>query len=167
MSCRAWVPVLAIVALLAAALAGGCGSGESSAGTAQSTASEAEAGAAISAVQVDRAAPGTPERTVLEWWRDVQRNDPEHARGLYAMPPTLPNLAGQFNLVAETLAGSVAVIASERKGGLMVVRVRWVPVGEKTRRVTLRLAEDAGKWKLLDTRFLDELVVELQQDEGG
>ena len=120
----------------------------------------------IGSRQIERTPSGTPERALLEWWRDVQVNDPEHARGLYAEPPTLPNLAGQFNYVAGRLDGSVKVLASEPKGDRVAVRVRWRKPGGEQRRVTMRLTERGGEWKLLDARFLDEMVAEMQAEEG-
>lgn len=165
-----------IVALgiLVMALAGaGCGGDEEST-TATSTSiapakqrsqeqTSREAEQAVSEAQISRSSRGSPERTVLEWWRDVQVNDPEHAVRLYADPPTLPNLAGQFNFVAGRLAGSVEIVSVESEGNRAVVRVRWSRPRGEVRRVRLRLERDGGAWKLSDARFLDEMVAELQE----
>ena len=152
----------ALALLLAAVLLGGCGGGDSS-----EPPIVVDPDLAVTDQQVAAAPAGTPQRSVLEWWRDVQVNDPEHARGLYASPPTLPNLAGQFNFVEDRLDGGVEVVAVKRNGPRRVVTVGWTPPDKAERRVALRLVRETGTWKLLDTRFVDELVVRLQQRESG
>jgi hypothetical protein len=152
---------LLLVALL---LLGGCGGGSNdSSGGGDVTSAPAE----VSEKQIAKVRAGTPQRTVLEWWRDVQHNDPEHARNLYATPPPLPDLAGQFNFVAGWLDGSVEIVAAKRKGEQTVVTARWVADRGEPRQVTLRLAEDGGEWKLLHARFLDAMVAERQSAEAG
>ncbi len=152
---------LTVVALSVLGLAG-CGGSDRTDGGAS-----AEPAVTVAVSQIGAEPAGTPQRTVLHWWRDVQLNDPEHARGLYLAPPALPSLAGQFNFVAGELAGSVEVVAVERRGERAVVRVRWEPAPGQERRATLRLGEDGGGWKLLDARFLDQLVADKQRAEAG
>lgn len=176
---RTHAQVLLLLAL--ALLAGGCAKGEdpvttsgtnSPTRTGTSTASKPELPErrptlVVAQAQIAGAPVGSAERTVLEWWRDVQVNDPEHALGLYVDPPTLPNLAGQFNLVADRLNGAVRVVAVEQKGDRTVARVRWSRPNGDARNVTLRLEEVDGAWRLLDTRFLDEMVEDLQAGDAG
>ena len=173
MSRRSHVTLLATLALTAAAF--GCGNSAEStttttaaaepAGTKSAEAKERPKG--VSEKQIAGAPVGSPERAVLEWWRDVQVNDPEHARGLYAEPPTLPNLAGQFNLVAGHLEGNIEVVAVTEEGDRAVAKVRWSRSDGAERNVTLRLQELDGGWGLLGARFLDEMVVELQAGGGA
>lgn len=153
----------ALALLLAVLLLGGCGGGDSSG----SAAVVVDPDLAVTDQQVAAAPAGTPQRSVLEWWRDIQVNDPEHARELYATPPTEPNLAGQFNFLADRLDGTVAVVAVARRGPRRLVTVSWTPPGQGERRVALRLVREGGAWKLLDTRFVDEMVARLQQEEGA
>jgi hypothetical protein len=157
-------------AILALLFAGGCGgSGESG-----STASSAEPATiattpesdAISQSEIDKYKPGEPAHTVLAWWRLVQVNDPETAQPLYVEEPSLPDLAGQFNYVSADLAGKVKVVSTDESGGTATVKVRWDradggPVDE-----TLELEEVGPNWKLLATRFVDEIVQEKQEAEG-
>lgn len=143
----------------------GCGGSSSTPST--TTGQEEQPGQTVSEAQISRAAPASPERTVLAWWRDVQLNDPEDARDLYLTPPTLPNLAGQFNFVAGELAGTVKVVSTERRDKGVVARVKWKRPDGGTELVTLRLREEGGEWKLLDTRFLDEMVTQMQKAEDG
>jgi hypothetical protein len=151
---------LALLAALVLLALAGCGGSSDSGATETVTAGVPEE-------QIDKAASQTPQHTVLQWWHDVQVNDPGAARSLYAVAPTLPNLAGQFNLVAGKLDGKVSIVSAKPKDGRTLVRVRWQPEGEPTREVTLRLSKEGGTWKLLDTRFLDEMVAELQSSEAG
>ena len=166
---RAQVLLLAIFALVLA----GCGSTseEDSTGTTgadtvasgqQSAPASRQEPGVVSEKQISGTEPGTAERTVLDWWRQVQLNDPEQALDLYLQPPALPDLAGQFNLVSPHLRGSVGVLTVE-EGDPAVARVRWKQPNGDVRVVTLRLEQDGGgAWKLVDSRFLDEMVVELQ-----
>lgn len=151
---------LPLVALVLVGMAG-CGDGSADNGGGE------EIGVGVVPAQVESAPAGTPQRTVLEWWRYVQVNDPEQARRLYLAPPTLPNLAGQFNFVAGRLDGTVRIASVEQRGDRASVHVRWRPENGKARRVTLRLGDDGAAWKLLDTRFLDAMVAELQRAEAG
>lgn len=152
-----------------AAIAVGCGgdSGTTRTEGPSKTGKPAPPKADVTLVQIKQSPREAPERTVLEWWRDVQINDPEHARQLYLEPPALPDLAGQFNFVGNRLDGSVEVLSTEEAEGQARVRVRWETPQGNDRRVVLRLEEGDGSWKLLDARFLDEMVAELQQDESG
>lgn len=164
---KRWCVLLVVLSL--AVIAVGCG-GDS--GTTRTANEPAKTGkptappkADVTLVQIRQSPQGEPERTVLEWWRDAQINDPEHARQLYLEPPDLPDLAGQFNFVGERLDGSVKVLSSEEEEGKALVRVRWATPQGEDRQVVLRLGEEDGSWKLLDARFLDEMVAQLQQDD--
>jgi hypothetical protein len=175
---RIHAQILLLVAL--ALLAGGCAkskdpvttSGTNSPTPTGTTASKSERPKqrptlVVAQEQIAGAPVDSAERTVLEWWRDVQVNDPEHALGLYVDPPTLPNLAGQFNFVAGRLNGAAKVVAVEQQGDRTVARVRWSQPNGDARNVTLRLEEIDGAWRLLDTRFLDEMVEDLQAGDEG
>lgn len=176
MHTRLSAPLLVGVLAMAMALAlAGCGGGDD--GTAAAPTSAAAEGrgasdgqrprpAAITLAQVRRAPAGTPRRTVLEWWRDVQLNEPARARSLYVDPPTYPDLAGQFNFVAGWLDGSVRIAETQMEGDVAVLSVRWRRPDGEARTVTMRLEEEGGRWKLLDARFLDEMVAARQRAEG-
>lgn len=165
---RRWCVLLAVLSL--AGIAVGCGGGSDTTQTttgATGADKPAPAEADVSEAQIRRAPKNGPERTVLEWWRDVQVNDPEHARRLYVEPPRLPDLAGQFNFVGDRMDGSVKVISSEEAGRQARVGVRWETPQGRDRRIVLRLGNENGSWKLLDARFLDEMVAQLQRDDSG
>ncbi len=172
---RKRVPAPILLLAFAALVMAGCGKNEDPVTTGAAPArspetkrkpdrSQPRASLTVTKAQIAAASPGTAERTVLEWWRDVQINDPEHARDLYIEPPTLPNLAGQFNFVAGLLKGSIEVVSATQEGNRAVAEVRWTRPGGAERDVTLRLEEVDGEWALLDTRFLDEMVEDLQAD---
>ncbi|HEX5984267.1 MAG TPA: hypothetical protein VFY69_08680 [Solirubrobacterales bacterium] len=159
MSSRALTLVLSL--LVAAGLLAGCGgSGASTSGA------EADRPNTIPSRQIESIPSRGPQRTVLEWWRAVQLNDPDEAIDLYLEPPRMPDLAGQFNYVAGELDGTVAVAAVKRQGSQAEVRVRWRrPDGTRTTE-TLQLQDDDGAWKLLGARFLDEIVARMQREEA-
>ncbi len=113
-----------------------------------------------------RAVPAaeTPRQAVLAWWGYVQANDPESALAFYLNPPALPDLAGQFNFLGSAIEGEMKVLSVGRKNGTTLVQATWTPPEGKPRRLTLRLRREAGGWKLLDARFLDEMVARLRRE---
>jgi hypothetical protein len=160
-------PLLCLLALLALAL-GGCSGASGDRTTTETTANapkQAKPKADVTPAQVERSDPGSPERVVLEWWRDIQLNDPEHAQRLYLEPPRLADLAGQFNVVAGRLAGAAEVVSSQEEDGAAAVEVRWSRPAEGPRVVSLQLEERGGKWKLLGPRFVNEMVARVQAAE--
>jgi hypothetical protein len=163
------MPLRRLILLAAAAVlllaAAGCADRETTSN--EGTTAEPVLKADVSKSQISTYPAGSAERTVLGWWRDVQLNDPEPARQYYAEPPTLPDLAGQFNYVQGQLAGKVKVSSVEEKKGKALVRVEWSQPEGATQEVTLRLSKKGSGWVLLDTRFLDEIVAKLQREEAG
>jgi hypothetical protein len=161
---------LAILALAAlVAVATGCGSSASTTPTAtpSSTATAEPEGAVVSPIEIEQYEEGTAQHTALEWWRAVQLNEPELARNLYAEPPSLPNLAGQFNYVAGQLDGSVKIASVKTKGNQAVVAIEWKKPGAAPREVTLQMERKNGEWKIASTLFLDLIVQKLQSAETG
>jgi hypothetical protein len=153
--------LLAIVALVA--IAGGCG-GDSDSSTPPSGAAKTQPdlAPAVSEAEIQRYKTGAAEHTALEWWRTVQLNEPELARTLYVEPPSLPNLAGQFNFVTGQLAGSVKIVSVKPKGDQAVVTIDWDKPGAPPRQVTLRMERKNGEWKIVSTLFLDQIVQQMQ-----
>jgi hypothetical protein len=132
----------------------------------QVPAETAEQEPGVTQAQIDEAKAGSPEKTVLEWWGDIQANDPEAALPLYLEPPSLPDLAGQFNLVSKKLAGKVKIVVSaEQEDGSSIVKARWTKPSGKTELVELRLGKDGETWKIVEDRFVNELVEQIQEEE--
>lgn len=148
---RALHLLLALVLLVAIA---GCGD----------SARTSTAGSSPTADSATVPAAETPRQAVLAWWDYVQANEPESARGFFLDPPALPDLAGQFNFLGSAIEGEMKVPSVGRKNGTTRVRATWTPPGDKPRRVTLRLRREGGEWKLLDARFLDEMVASLRRE---
>lgn len=146
----------------------GCG-GDSSSTTATEGGATAQPNHApvVSEAEVERYKEGTTQHTALAWWRTVQTNEPELARTLYAEPPTLPNLAGQFNFVAGQLAGTAKIVSVKRKGKNAVVTVAWDKPGAVPRRVMIGMERVYGEWKIATVSFLDRLVEQKQNAETG
>jgi hypothetical protein len=178
---------LICLGILSAALLAGCGSssdepaatgssGGKSAKPTRQAAAEPEPEPAqdqdhdpgVTTTQVGEAEPGSPEQTVLEWWMDVQINDPEAARDLYLEPPALPDLAGQFNVIEGKLDGTVKIVdTAEGEGGTASVKAGWTMPSGKTKVVELGLEEDGGEWKLSSIPFVNEMVEQLLEAEEG
>jgi hypothetical protein len=159
---------LALLALAALVVLGaGCGGASTSTSTATSSASGETEGAAVSEAEIDRYKEGTAQHTALEWWRTVQLNEPELARTLYAEPPSLPNLAGQFNFVIGQLDGSVKVASVKTKGNQAIVAISWKRPGAAPHQATLQMERKNGEWKIASTLFLDLIVQKLQRAEAG
>jgi hypothetical protein len=158
--------LLALAILIAAAQGCGGGSG-STTSPAGAPATQPDLPGAVSEAEIKQYEVGTPQHTALEWWRTVQLNEPELARTLYAEPPTLPNLAGQFNFVIGQLAGSVKIASVKPKGKQSIVAIDWDRPEAPPRQVTLRMERTHGEWKIASTLFLDLLVQELQRSASG
>ncbi len=158
--------VLAVLALVALLLAQGCGDDDSSTGSTETQTSKSNLSLPVSNAQVQRYEAGSPQRTTLEWWRAVQLNDPELARMLYTDPPTLPNLAGQFNFVAGQLDGTVKIASVKKNGKQAAVAIGWKKPKAPPRRVTIQVEREDGSWKIAPVRFLELLVQQMQKEEA-
>ncbi len=137
--------------------------------SAPAAAPESGSGPTTSTGSAEKYPEGSPQHTVLAWWSAVQANDPEAAIPLYVEPPTLPDLAGQFNYVEGQLAGTVKVTSAKKKGTVTTVGLLWTKPGGETAREAIETEEVGGESKILNTLFLDEIVKELQakEAEGG
>lgn len=122
---------------------------------------------AVSEAEIGQYKEGTAQHTALEWWRTVQLNEPEVALPLYAEPPTLPNLAGQFNYVVGQLAGSVKVASLKTQGNEATATMVWDKPGSPPRHVAIEMEEKGGEWKIATVRFLDQIVQKLQAAEAA
>jgi hypothetical protein len=131
------------------------------------TTTGSELAPAVSEAEIGQYKEGTPQHTALEWWRTAQINEPEVALPLYAEPPTLPNLAGQFNYVVGQLAGSVKVASVKTKGDEAVVTMAWDKPDAPPRHVTIGMEDMGGDWKITTVRFLDQIVEKLQAAEAA
>jgi len=152
--------------LLVALAASGCGGGSSTTAGPPTAAAPPAPAETVSLADISEEKPGGPEQTVLRWWRYVQLNDPKAAQALYATEPTLPNLAGQFNVVTSHLHGKVTVVSTKERGNDATVTVSWrKDDGSKTSEI-VELEELNGEWKISGAGFLDELAEEFPAEEG-
>lgn len=108
--------------------------------------------------------PGSPQYAALRWWQAVQLDKPERALALYAKQPSLPDLAGQLNVLGDALDGVPKVERMKREGSHAVLVIDWTKRKQRPRsiRVQLRMVRADGEWKLADNRLLNVL---LQQEE--
>lgn len=148
----------ALALLLCMSFLVGCGSDTDSAQP------ESDGPVSLSVADLDTERLGTPPYTALLWWQAVQFNKPELAQPLYAKEPSLPDLAGQFNVLDGALTGLPKVEEVRRKGSRAVLVINWTKRVQKphTAKVQLRMVRVGNKWKLADNRLLNVL---LQQRE--
>ena len=59
------------------------------------------------------------------------------------------------------------VAAQEEEDGSTVVMARWTRPSGGSREVSFRLSSDGSAWKLTEIPFVDELVAQLQAEEGA
>jgi hypothetical protein len=143
----------------------GCGAGDDGP---TFDAADTEAPVRISLTDFKGKPPGSPQYAALQWWQAVQLNKPELAQRLYARRPSLPDLAGQFNVVGEALAGLPTIERVQREEGQTVLVVNWTKREQRppSKEVRLRMVEVDDEWKLADNRLLDVLLQEREEREA-
>jgi hypothetical protein len=151
--------VVALLALLG--LAAGCGDLGGRYEGSQRVAADK-----VGAQDLERYRRGSPERTVLEWYAALQRNDVETARSFYSarIPGESParlriQLAAAAPAVARTGLGPLT--SEPGQGGtatvLTDVRVRWETPNGRAQEVrtpqAFTLVREQSGWRFADTYF--------------
>jgi hypothetical protein len=118
----------------------------------------------VSVADIEAEKPGTPQYAALQWWQAVQFNKPELAQPLYAKEPSLPDLAGQFNVLEGVLDGVPKIEQLKGRGSRTVLVIDWTKREQRphSTKVQLRMVRVGDRWKLADNRLLNVL---LQQRE--
>ena len=123
--------------------------------------------AAVDQRALERYGPGSPERTVLEWYAALQRHDVVAASRYYALrasgatPGRLRRLmAGARPFFTRVGLGPLSADAV-RPGSAMVftdLRVRWEAPNGRAQELrspqSFTLVREAGRWRFADTYFL-------------
>jgi hypothetical protein len=145
------------VAVVVAALAFGaaaCGSSDSAATTADAD--------YVTAKRVDRYPPGTPQRTVMEWWKAVQFANPSGANSYYAphRSPGLPVLQHRLAIASNQFSGIPVFDSAKVDGKRATVYFFWAHPGTSApaRAVSVNLMRTGKGWGLADDQLLGQVV---------
>ena len=154
-------------ASLCATLASGCG------GSGTLTAQEYPAAAEqlVSAADLGRIDPASPEYTVMAWWRDVQFSDFSGYLSHLTRSVRLRLTAQQLERELPILAGGIRtakprILSAEVVGGTATVYAKIVfrqPIGATryvttTRPQAFHLVRVRGRWRFADTFFADSIT---------
>jgi hypothetical protein len=124
----------------------------------------------VTARDIQRYPPGSPQAVVLEWWRALQRNDAPAALRLYSRKVhiTAPEFLIQRSLggLFLSMLNRIVVKDVDRVGGRTTVflfreRVIEVPNGRNDIVGSARgftLVRERGRWRLADNLFLGRVA---------
>lgn len=165
--------ITALVVAVTCALLAGCGSGGSSARAIQTPPF-----AILSAQQVDAAKAGTPDRTVLSWWRYMQYRSASNALLLFT--PSLQAVLMQdtsyqnavYSLFGPWLAHvqpTITSVSQSHNRATVYVRGRVAQASGRTVAqsgdvyIGIALTHGSGGWQISDDSFFNGQVAVLEQ----
>ena len=147
--------LIASAAVIVAVGLGACGDSSDSGTT------SAE-GAYVTAKSLNRYEPGTPQRTVLQWWKAVQFADPTVAHGFYApqRAPRLPELQHRLAIASNQFAGIPDFHSMDVRGNRATVYFFSARPGSSAppRAVSVNLVRTGKSWALADDQLLSQVV---------
>jgi hypothetical protein len=127
----------------------------------------------VSPGQVKRYRDGTPERTVLRWWREAQFNNASGIVGLYARGAdvTLDELNRQLAKAAPSFRGVPVIQEVEYDGNRAIVYLilrskAKNPKGETVdveRPLAIKLERIRGHWRLSNNLYLEQVVARVDR----
>lgn len=133
----------------------GCGSGSSSADTASTV------GNYVAAKNLRQYKPGTPQRTVLQWWKAVQFGNPSVVHTFYApgTGPDLHNLQRELAAASNQFSGIPTFNSAEiHKGRATLYFFVTRPESSTPRPASINLVDKGGEWGLADDQLLSQMV---------
>jgi hypothetical protein len=134
----------------------GCGSGSSGSD------STSTVGNYVAAKNLSKYKPGTPQRTVLQWWKAVQFGNPSVARSYYApgMGPGLGNLQRELAAASNQFSGIPTFNSAEIHKGRATLYFFVTRPESSTppRPVSINLVNEGGEWDLADDQLLSQVV---------
>jgi hypothetical protein len=156
-------PAIVVAAALVAALAlSACGSSSSAD---SSTASETY----VSSYDLTKYKQGTPERTVMEWWKAVQFANTAQARTYYAqkMGPTHAVLQSELSTASNQFTGIPTFSSAEVHGDRATLYFFAARPGSSAppRALSVNLVKKNGKWGLADDQLLAQVVERVRAAE--
>lgn len=152
--------VLGAAAALAAFGLGACGSSSSSDST-------STVGNYVAAGNLSQYKPGTPQRTVLQWWKAVQFGNPTLVNSFYApgMGPGLHHLQRELATASNQFAGIPSFKSAEVHGNKATLYFFVTRPGSDAppRPASINLVKAGGEWGLADDQLLAQVVERVKQ----
>ena len=151
-----------VAALLLALVVSGCG------GTSNDESSTTTV-AYVANDDLSRYEPGTPERTVLEWWKAVQFGNPTLAHRYYAptLGPKLAVLQSELAMASNQFTGIPTFKSAEVHGNKATLYLFATRPGSSSpgRAVSVNLIKTDGHWNLADDQLLAQVVERVEAAE--
>jgi hypothetical protein len=142
--------------VLAAFGLGACGSSSSSSD------STSTVGNYVTAKNLSQYKPGTPQRTVMQWWKAVQFGNPTVVHNYYApgMGPSLTALQRELAVASNQFAGIPTFNSAEAHGNRATLYLFVTRPGSSAppRAVSINLVKTGGEWGLADDQLLAQVV---------
>lgn len=152
-----------VAALLLSGLAA-CGDSSDS----EATSRDAEY---VTPERVERYEQGTPQRTVLEWWKAVQFANPAAVHRYYAAHrgPTVALLQHRLAVASNQFAGIPVFDSAQVQGKRATVYFFWTHPGTSApaRAVSVNLMRTPTGWALADDQLLGQVVERVETAARG
>jgi hypothetical protein len=143
-------------AILVAAGLLGCGSGSGGSDSISTV------GNYVAANDLSQYKPGTPQRTVLQWWKAVQFGNPSLAHSYYApgTGPGLRNLQRELAAASNQFSGIPTFHSADIHKGRATLYffVTHPDSSSAPRPVSINLVNKGGEWGLADDQLLSQVV---------
>ena len=147
--------ILAAFALL------GCGSGSGGSDSISTV------GSYIGAGDLSEYKPGTPQRTVLQWWKAVQFGNPSVVHRYYApgMGPGLHQLQRELAAASNQFSGIPTFNSAEihKRTATLYFFVTRPESSTPARPASINLVTRHGEWGLADDQLLSQVVERVNQ----
>jgi hypothetical protein len=151
-----------MAALLSALALTGCG-GTSNADSSTTTS------AYVTTHDLSQYKPGTPERTVLEWWKAVQFGNTTLAHRYYApeLGPPVAVLQGELATASNQFTGIPTFHSAEVQGDKATLYFFAARPGSSSpaRAASVNLIKQNGHWVLADDQLLAQVVERVKAAE--
>lgn len=119
-------------------------------------------GSYVVAENLSQYEPGTPQRTILQWWKAVQFGNPTVVRSYYApgMGPGLDDLQRELAAASNQFAGIPAFSSTEVHGSKATLYFFVTRPGSTAppRPASINLVRKGGEWGLADDELLAQVV---------
>ena len=147
---------IGVAMLLAAFGLLGCGSGSGGSDSISTV------GNYVGARDLSRYKPGTPQRTVLQWWKAVQFGNPSIVHSYYApgTGPGLHDLQRELAAASNQFSGIPTFNSAEihNHRATLYFFVTRPESSAPPRPVSINLVDKGGEWGLADDQLLSQVV---------
>jgi hypothetical protein len=125
----------------------------------------------VTVKKMDRYEEGTPQRTVIEWWRAVQFANPQVVNSYYAphRGPAVPVLQHRLAVASNQFSGIPLFDSAQVRGGKATVYFFWTHPGTSAppRAVSVNLMRAGKRWALADDQLLGQVVERVESAAKG